>query len=173
MSFNCTPLHVESILLIVSNTVDTRASFKVQHFSRYSPRRPKWVRNYRRRAFLCWVVGWKESQWLSLCLLCAYCLCLHTVMTYWRAGLWIRNPQQPELPPNKKDQKPLFALLHFQIEKTVCILKVTSCDGVPALIGSSVTLVSNSSLEHYSWEKKKLKGQCPVMSRVICQLIIL
>lgn len=66
----------------------------------------------------------------------------------------------------------MVVLPHFQLERIVCILKVMSCDGAVALIGSSVTLVPNGSLEHPSWEKSELRGQCLVMSRVICQLII-
>lgn len=75
--------------------------------------------------------------------------------------------------PQRKGQKPRFAPLHFQLEQIVCVLKVMSCVRAAALIWSSLALVSNGSLEHHSREEKEQRGQCMVMSRVICQLISL
>lgn len=76
--------------------------------------------------------------------------------------------------PQRKGQKPRFAPLHFQLEQIVCVLKVMSCVRAAALIWSSLALVSNGSLEHHSREEEEeQRGQCMVMSRVICQLISL
>ena len=44
---------------------------------------------------------------------------------------------------------------------------------LPALIWSSLALVSNSSLEPLSGEGKEQGGQCVVASREMCQLVSL
>ena len=83
----------------------------------------------------------------------------------------IRSYQPPELPGAQARNSVCFCA--FQLEQTVSVLQVMSCDGAAALIWSSLALVSNGSLEPHSGEGKEQGGQRVVASREMCQLVSL